>query len=572
MSRGREGEMTGSAILVRALERENVRLLFAYPGATSMLVHHELLNSSIRVVMPRHEQGGAFAANGYARRCGRPGVCIATSGPGATNLVTGITDAYTDSIPMVVITCQVNQHLIGKNAFQETDVIGMTRPCVKHSYLVLKPEEIAETVKDAFWLSASGRPGPVVIDIPTDVLRAVCVPEFPEEPVLRQYRQPRPVPDADDLEKLRELLRNCQRPCIYAGGGIISSGASEKLLRFAEAYRIPVATSLMGIGAFPEDHELSLKFLGMHGSVAANYAVHECDLLLAVSVRFSDRVTGDIKRFAPMATIVHVDIDESEINKNKRADLAFVCDADCFLARLLDEPFVCGTPQWLAKVMAWKGDYPFTMPAESEAITVPQVVAEVGELTGYDATVVTGVGQHQMWTAQHYRCRRPRQLLVSGGLGAMGFGLPAAVGAVLADAENGVSTPVILMDGDGSFQMNIQELATVYAENLPLKMIILNNQNLGMVYQWERRFLDGKHAHTDLRLPAAGRTYPDFCTIAAGYLIPGEEVCNADDLKDALRRMLEADGPYLLDIHVAHDDVVLPMIPAGKTCEDIIVR
>lgn len=568
----REGEMTGSEILVRALEREGVRLLFAYPGATSMLVHHQLLKSSIRVVMPRHEQGGAFAANGYARRCGRPGVCIATSGPGATNLVTGITDACTDSIPMVIITCQVNQHLIGKNAFQETDIIGMTRPCVKHSYLVLKPEEIAETVKDAFWLAVAGRPGPVVIDIPTDVLRAVCVPEFPAEPMLRQYRQPALQPDVDDMDKLRELLRNCQRPCIYAGGGIISSGAAANLLRFAEAYRIPVATSLMGIGAFPEEHALSLKFLGMHGSCAANFAVHECDLLLALSVRFSDRVTGDIKRFAPMATIVHVDIDESEINKNKRADLAFVCDADRFLRELLNEPFLCGSEQWLSRVMAWKEAHPFRMPDASAGMSAPRVIARLGELTGNDATIVTGVGQHQMWAAQFYRYHRPRQLLVSGGLGAMGFGLPAAIGALLADNENGGASNVILLDGDGSFQMNIQELATVYAEQLPLKIIILNNQNLGMVYQWEERFLNGEHAHTDMRLPRAGRSYPDFCTIAKGYSIDGEEVREPAELDAAIGRMLAADGPYLLDIQIAHGDMVLPMIPAGKTCEDIIVQ
>ncbi len=546
-------------------------MLFAYPGSTSMLVHQYLLDSKIRVVLPRHEQGGAFAADGYARRSGKVGVCLATSGPGATNLVTAITDAYTDSIPLVAVTCQVNQRLIGKNAFQETDIIGMTRPCVKHSILVLKPEDIAQTVKDAFFLASQGRPGPVVIDIPTDVLQGKCAEAYPSKPSLHSVHFPVNQLPAEAMEQLRELLHTCKRPCIYAGGGIISSGAADDLMRFAEATKIPVATSLMGIGGFPEDHEQSLRFLGMHGAYAANFAVHECDLLLALSVRFSDRVTGDIKRFAPMANIVHVDIDASEINKNKRADLAFVCDVKFFLQQLLSEPLQhYGTSQWREKVLRWKLEQPFRLPVSRGGITGPQVISTIGRLTGENATVVTGVGQHQMWSAQFIRYRRPRQLLTSGGLGAMGFGLPAAIGACLA-APN-ATEPTILLDGDGSFQMNIQELATVYAENLPVKMVILNNQNLGMVSQWEDRFYQGQHANTDLRVPRAGRSYPDFKTIAAGYGIPAAEIDDPDEVEAALRKMVATPGPYLLDVHLERCNQVLPMIPAGKTCEDIILH
>ena len=559
-------------LLVRALEREGVELLFAYPGSTSMMVHQCLLDSPIQVVLPRHEQGGGFAAEGYARESGRVGVCMATSGPGATNLVTAIADAYMDSVPLVAITCQVNQHLIGKNAFQETDIIGMTRPCVKHSLLVLHPEEVAQAVKDAFYLAATGRPGPVVIDIPTDVLRAECPEVYPEKPSVRPQNCGLTELSEQDIEELRGLLRESKRPFIYAGGGVITAGAADLLRQFAEEYQIPVATSLMGIGAFPEDHDLSLKFIGMHGSYAANYAVHDCDLLIALCVRFSDRVTGDIKRFAPMATIVHVDIDESEINKNKHADVAVVCDARVFLRALLHEPFKCGTDDWRAKVASWKRDYPFQFIAAGEQITVPEVVRTLHRLTNGKATIVTGVGQHQVWTAQFFNFSHPRQLLTSGGLGAMGFGLPAAIGATLAKRERNDTTPVILLDGDGSFQMNIQELATVFAVDAPVKMIVLNNQCLGMVSQWEDRFYQGRHANTDLHLEKAGGEYPDFCAIAAAYRIPAATVSEADQLEAALQAMLDAPGAFLLNVRTVRNNHVLPMIPAGKTCEDAIME
>ena len=567
-------QLLGAKVLVQALKREGVKVVFAYPGATSMLLHQSLLRSGIRVVLPRHEQGGAFAADGYARASGQVGVCIATSGPGATNLVTGISDACNDSIPMVAITCQVRQTLIGKNAFQETDIIGITRPCVKHSYLVLKAEELAQTVRDAFHIASHGRPGPVVIDVPVDVLQAPCPALLPDMPSPRLLAPP-PAPPPEEIAHLLSLMRSCRRPMIYAGGGVIASGACHALRRFAERFQIPVTTSLMGIGAFPEESDLSLKFVGMHGSYAANFAVHECDLLLALSVRFSDRVTGDIRRFAPMATLVHVDIDPSEINKNKQADLAFVCDVGDFLRELLKHHgFTCGEESWRAQVREWRASHPFeeTMPDEAGELTGKAVVSALYRLTRGRAMVVTGVGQHQMWAAQFYNFSEPRQFLTSGGLGAMGFGLPAAAGAAVAMGERPRSQrrPVVLVDGDGAFQMNIQELAVLFAERLPVKIVIVNNQRLGMVSQWEERFFHGVHANTDLHVPQAGRPYPDFRTIAAGYMVPGEEVGRLEELEGALKRMLAARGPYLLDIHVDSDTQVLPMIPAGKTCEDII--
>lgn len=569
-----DNNLTGAQMLVKALEREGVELIFAYPGSTSMLVHQCLLDSPIRVVLPRHEQGGGFAAEGYARASGKVGVCMATSGPGATNLVTAIADAWMDSVPLVAVTCQVNQHLIGKNAFQETDIIGMTRPCVKHSQLVLHPEEVATAVKDAFYLASHGRPGPVVVDIPTDVLRASCRAVFPAALGVREPSCGKDEIDGEELAQLRRLFREARRPCIYAGGGIINAGAASLLREFAEKYDIPVATSLMGIGGFPEDHPLSLKFLGMHGSYAANYTVRECDLLIALCVRFSDRVTGDIKRFAPLATILHVDIDASEINKNKRADFSCVCDVRVFLEAMLREPFRCGTDEWRQRVAEWKRDFPFQFTTGGDNITVPEVITTLQRLTCGNATVVTGVGQHQIWTAQFFSFRKPRHFLTSGGLGAMGFGLPAAIGAGLAlrsDADRR-REPVVLLDGDGSFQMNIQELATLYAEEVPVKMIVLNNQNLGMVSQWEDRFFNGRHANTDLRIPRANGFYPDFCAVAAAYGIAAAEVSQAGELSPALEKMLRYDGAYLLNVHTVRHNHVLPMIPAGKTCEDAILE
>ena len=556
----------GAEIAIRCLERSGVEVVFAYPGGASMELHQALLNSPIRVVLPRHEQGGAFAAAGYARASGRTGVCMATSGPGATNLVTGIADAFMDSIPLVAITGQVSQSLIGKNAFQETDIIGVTRPIVKHSYLVLDPADLPEVFAEAFYLASNGRPGPVMIDLPKDVQQGRCVPQFPDKPIIRAYSQVQSVSDAQ-VEQVRAAIRRCERPCLYVGGGIISSGAHQELRRFAEEFNIPVVTSLMGVGAFPETHPLALEWPGMHGTYYASVAINECDLLLAIGVRFDDRITGNVDTFATGATIVHADVDASEINKNKRADIGIICDAREFLTKLLEEPIRKDYAAWHAHIQECKAKYPLHYHS-SDGIQPQRVIEAVYEQTNGKAIVVTGVGQHQMWSAQYYKFERPRQLLTSGGLGTMGFGLPSAIGAKVACPDQ----TVVLLDGDGSFQMNVQELGTVYCEDLDIKMVILNNQHLGMVAQWEDRFYGSNRGDTVLSTSRVDRPYPVFVDIAAGYLVPGREVWTRDEVDSAIAEMLDTDGPFLLDAHVEYQEHVLPMMPPGGSYRDIMTE
>jgi len=557
----------GAEVVVRCLEQHGVEVIFAYPGGASMEMHQALRDASIRVVLPRHEQGGAFAAAGYARATGRTGVCMATSGPGATNLVTGIADAYMDSVPMVVITGQVSQHFIGKNAFQETDIIGITRPIVKHSYLVLKPEDLPEVLAEAFFLAGSGRPGPVVVDIPKDVQQKLTVPRYPQGPCPLSYALRTEAPDAD-VARLRAAIRSSERPCLYVGGGVIASGAEKELLQVAESYNLPVVTSLMGVGAFPERHPLSLKWPGMHGTYYASYALNECDLLIGIGMRYDDRVTGNVATFATGATIVHVDIDPSEINKNKRADIGIVCDARSLLSKLVADPIYQDYAAWHEQIRTWKREHPLSYRQRGDAILPQAVVDTLCRITAGKATIVTGVGQHQMWAAQFYTFERPRQLLTSGGLGTMGFGLPSAIGAKIARPDD----TVILIDGDGSFQMNIQELGTVYCEDVPVKMLIMNNQHLGMVAQWEDRFYHSRRGNTVLRSDKADRPYPNFPLIAAGYNIPARDVWTLAELEPAIREMLAHDGPYLLDVHVEYQEHVLPMIPAGGSHRDIMVE
>ncbi len=556
----------GAEIVVRCLEQHGVDIVFAYPGGASMELHHALRNSEIRVVLPRHEQGGAFEAAGYARASGRTGVCMATSGPGATNLVTGIADAYMDSVPLIAITGQVPQPFIGKNAFQETDIIGMTRPVVKHSYLVLSPDDLPAIFAEAFTLANTGRPGPVVIDLPKDVQQALCVPDYPARTELRSCSV-RTVPSDDEVAEIRNAIRNSDKPCLFVGGGIIHSGAHEELLRVAEGYNIPVVTSLMGVGAFPENHDLALKWPGMHGTFYANYALNECDLLLGIGMRYDDRVTGNVDTFAENAVIVHVDIDPSEINKNKRADIGVVCDAREMLKRLAENPERQEFAEWHAQIVEWKTQHPLAY-AEDAQIQPQQVIETLCSMTGGEAIVVTGVGQHQMWTGQFYRFSRPRQFLTSGGLGTMGFGLPSAIGAKLACPDQ----TVLLVDGDGSFQMNVQELGTVHCEDVDVKMVILNNQHLGMVAQWEDRFYGSNRGNTVLSSSRMDRPYPDFIQIAKGYEVAGREVWHPEELEDAIREMLEYDGAFLLDVHVAYQEHVLPMIPSGGSYKDIMLE
>jgi len=563
---GKTEPWKGAQIVVNGLERNGVDVIFAYPGGASMELHQALNDVGIRVVLPRHEQGGSFAAGGYARACGKVGVCMATSGPGATNLVTGIADAYMDSVPMVAFTGQVSQQFIGKNAFQETDIIGMTRPVVKHSYLVLDPGDIPRVLDQAFFLAKAGRPGPVVIDLPKDVQQANCVPELDETPCPASYVVPC-APDPADVEKVRRAIEASERPCLYVGGGIIISEACAELRQLAREYNLPVVTTLLGCGVFPETDPLSMKWLGMHGTYYGNYAANESDLLLAIGTRFDDRVTGNVDTFAPGATIVHVDIDASEINKNKRADIGIVADAKPFLQALLDEPVRKDCAPWHAKLQELKQQYPLTY-VKSNGLEPPRVIQLLDRKTNGDALIVTGVGQHQMWAGQFYNYTRPRQLLTSGGLGAMGFGLPTAIGAKVACPDQ----TVIDIDGDGSFQMNIQELGTVHCESVDVKMVIMNNQHLGMVAQWEDRFYDSKRGDTVLSSRHTDEPYPDFVAIAAGYRVAGRHVWKAEELEDAIDEMLAFDGAFLLDVHCGYEGHVLPMIPPGRSYVDTLME
>ena len=569
-TRRKEKPVKGADLVIQCLLRAGVDTIFAYPGGQSIELHQALsrVRDRLRVILPRHEQGGAFAAVGYARATGRTGVCMATSGPGATNLITGIADACVDSVPTVFITGQVPLSFIGKNAFQETDVIGITRPIVKHSFLVLDIEELPRIMDDAFRLANSGRPGPVVVDIPKNIQQAETVPVFPAEAHGIEYEAIHPPVRESDVEAVRKLIARSHRPCICAGGGIISARASEELTAFARAYNIPVTTTLLGIGAFPDDDPLSLSWLGMHGSYAANYAANECDLLLTFGARFDDRVTGPTETFASDAVIVHVDIDLSEINKNKRASLGIVADIRDFLRGLNRNPVRKNCSEWFAMIRNWQKAHPFRTYRKTRALQPQHILETLSRLTGGEAVIVPGVGQHQMWAAQYCRFPAPRRLLTSGGLGAMGFGLPAAMGAKVACPER----TVVDVDGDGSFQMNIQELATLHAENIGVKIVILNNQYLGMVAQIEDRFYHSNRGNTELINRRAKGYYPDFVAIAKGYGIPALAVTKRAEVEPALRTMLETEGPFLLDCRIVYGEHVLPMIPPGMTYRDIITE
>ena len=601
--------MSGSDILVAALEREAVDTIFAYPGGASMELHQALTRSDqIRVILPRHEQGGSFAAEGYARASGKPGVCMATSGPGATNLVTGIADAFMDSIPLIAITGQVPQAMIGKGAFQETDFFGMTLPVVKHSFLITDIADIPRVVKEAFHIATTGRPGPVVIDLPKNIQQAKAQPVFPKAVHIRGYD---PVKKASDLalNEIIGLIEKSERPVLYVGGGIISAEAHEELRAFAQLTGIPVTSTIMGCGAFPENDPLSLRWLGMHGAAYANWAVSGewkkevaadgsvsnneihpgADFLLALGVRFDDRVTGKVEKFCEKGTIVHVDIDESEHNKNRKVQLPIVSDVKYALQRLLEmvrsRPIKNKFDPWHRRIADWKkrGAFRYSVTEEvaksqhmrehlegmEDEVILPQMAIEtLHELTGGDAIITTGVGQHQMWAGQFFAYQEPRRYLTSAGLGAMGFGYPAALGAKVACPDK----QVIDIDGDGSFLMNIQELATARIEKIAAKAIILNNQHLGMVVQWEDRFYKGNRGNTYLGDPEDMKAiYPDYVAMAKGFGVPCERVMYRRDLRDAIQRMLDSDQPYLLDVVVPYTEHVLPFIPAGHTVADMIL-
>jgi acetolactate synthase-1/2/3 large subunit len=578
-------EMKGADVVVECLVREGVDVIFAYPGGASQELHQALARSDkVRVILPRHEQGGSFAAEGYARATGRVGVCMATSGPGATNLVSAIADAYMDSTPMVAITGQVFQKYIGKSAFQETDFFGMTLPIVKHSYLVLNAADLPRIIKEAFVLARTGRPGPVVIDIPKDVQQAKVTPVFP---ATVEFANPTilhtPRATDEQLNQVLALIAEAKRPVIYAGGGIISAEAHKELTAFAEKTNIPVATTLMGVGAFPETHTLSMQWFGMHGTAYGNWAVDQSDLLLCLGARFDDRITGEVSKFAAGAKIVHLDIDASEHNKNKRVHFPIQSDVKHALSRLLELISAArfsppDTKAWHDQIATWKRDQPFDSSAgfgHSPHILPQEAVSTLYELTKGDAIITTGVGQHQMWAAQFYRFNEPRRFISSLGLGAMGYGYPAAMGAKVACPDK----QVIDIDGDGSFVMNIQELATCHIEKIAAKAMILNNQHLGMVVQWEDRFYSSIRGNTILGdannvggPDNLGGLYPDFVKIAEGFGVKGRRVHKKSELKEAIQEMLDHDGPYVLDVIVPYTEHVLPMIPAGKTVKEMILK
>ena len=579
--------MTGADILVQSLVDHGVEVIFAYPGGCSMPLHQALTRAGdkLRTILPRHEQGGAFAAQGYARSTGKVGVAMATSGPGATNLVTAIADAKLDSVPLICITGQVPTGVIGTDAFQETPIVEVCRGITKHHYLVTKVSDLPRVMKEAFHIATTGRPGPVLVDLPKDVQLDSTEVDWDVPMNLPGYKPEKPPVAAEKVRQVSAAIRRARRPVIYAGGGIITAGADKQLRQLAEKTGIPVTTTVMGLGIYRGEDELSLDMLGMHGSAYANYAVRDCDLLIALGVRFDDRVTGHVESFAKGAKIIHVDVDAAELNKNKVAHIPVNGDVAQFLTELNK---VVEAPEdisdWVRHCKKLKQQYPFSYDEKFDGILQQHAIRELYKATmDHDPFVTVGVGQHQMWAAQFFKFRRPRTWHSSSGLGTMGFGLPAAMGVQAANP----GSLVIDIDGDGSFQMNIQELATLHCEKLPVKIFLLNNQHLGMVVQWEDRFMNRNRAHTYLgpidheeakgnsdadRFAYASDRYPDFVAIARGFGIGAATVRNKSDLSAAINDMLTYNGPFLLDVEVPYQEHVLPMIPGGKTVDDMILH
>ena len=573
---------SGADIAIQCLVNHNVDTIFAYPGGYTIPLHQALtrFRDKIRVILPRHEQGCGFGAQGYARSTGRVGVCMATSGPGATNLVTTIADAKMDSIPLVVITGQVATAVIGSDAFQETPIVEVCRSVTKHHYLVTDAKDLTRVIKEAFHVATTGRKGPVLIDLPKDVQLDKIVPDYDPPMNLPGYSVENRLARPEQIAQVAAAIKRSKQPIIYAGGGVVWGDAHGELIELAQKAGIPVATTLAALGGFPGDHELSLGMVGMHGTAYSNMAMSEADLLLAFGVRFDDRVTGKVSEFVKHGKIVHIDIDPSEINKVKAAHIPIVSDLKYALAELNKVVEAADDlSKWHKKIDAWKKSYPMKYDLDSEHILPQQAIAMLSDMTkDLDPIIATGVGQHQMWTSQFFKYRRPRRCLTSAGLGAMGFGLPAAMGAKAANPER----LVIDIDGDGSFQMNIQEMGTCHCEKLPVKVLLLNNMHLGMVVQWEDRFNAGNRAHTYLgpidHPEAVGQgngigpdqRYPDFVTIAKGYGWAGRQIWEKSDLAGALREMIDSPLPYLLDVQVPYQEHVLPMIPSGMTVKDLI--
>lgn len=562
-------EYTGAQILLESLKREGVDVLFGYPGGAVIDIYDELSrHPDLRHVLVRHEQGAVHAADGYARASGKTGVCLVTSGPGATNTVTGIATAHCDSIPMVIITGQVPTRMIGNDAFQEVDIVGITRPCTKHNFLVKDVTQLALTLRQAFFLARSGRPGPVLVDLPKDVVQAKAEFVWPEAVSMRSYN-PTYKPNLNQLRRSVEELARAERPVILAGGGVILSDAAEALTALARKVHVPVTGTLMGLGGFAATDPLWTGMVGMHGTYAANMAINNADMLLCVGARFDDRVTGKLTAFAPKARIVHIDIDPTSIRKNVEVHVPVVGDCRLALegmlaiaeAKLEGKDWAAEHKAWLETVAGWKNARPLNYQKKDGSIKPQEVVEALHTLTGGEAIIATEVGQHQMWVAQFYSFTRPRTLLTSGGLGTMGFGFPASLGAQFAFPDR----KVITVAGDGSFQMNVQELGTVVANRLPIKVVILNNRHLGMVRQWQELFYEGNYSFTNME------AQPDFVKLADAYGAEGYRISTPEELLPVLEKALNSPNPAIIDVRVAREENVYPIVPAGAALDEMLL-
>ena len=558
---------TGAQILLESLRLEGVDTIFGYPGGAVLDIYDELFNFPIKHILARHEQAAVHAADGYARATGRAGVSLVTSGPGATNTVTGIATAYMDSIPVVVFSGQVPSALIGNDAFQEADIVGITRPCTKHNYLVKDVAELPRIIKEAFYIATSGRPGPVLVDIPKDVLQAKTEFHYPDKISIRSYK-PNYEGHPGQILKALKLIMNAKKPVVYAGGGVVLSEAASEMTELARLLNLPTTTTLMGLGGFPEDDALSLGMLGMHGTYRANMAVTHCDLLIAVGSRFDDRVTGKLDSFAAGAKIIHIDIDPTSISKNVKVDIPIVGDVKDVLKKIINhareedvDAYRESIKPWNEEILAWKQTYPLAYKQSKSVIKPQYVVEKISELAGDDAIITTEVGQNQMWTAQHYKFLKPRTFLTSGGLGTMGYGFPAAIGAQAAFPDR----HVIDIAGDGSIQMNIQELATVVQYRLPVKIAILNNNFLGMVRQWQELFYDKRYSSTCMQVQ------PDFVKLAEAYGAKGLRAKKPEDVEKVISEALAYDGPVIMEFMIAPEEDVYPMVPAGAPISEMLL-
>ena len=579
MSKAKDNKITGAEIFVKSLEAEGVDTVFGYIGAKVIDIYDELYDSKIRHIMPHHEQGGVHAADGYARSSGKTGVCIATSGPGAANMVTALATANMDSVPLVAFTGQVPNTMIGTDGFQEADIKGITMPITKNNYIVNDVGDLSRIIKEAFHLASTGRPGPVLVDIPSNILKNTAEFNYPDQVDLPGYS---PTYEANkmQLKRAAELINQATKPVIYAGGGTIISGADQEILKLAKKAEIPVTTTLNGIGIFDEKNYLSLGMLGMHGNTEANLAITNSDLIIALGARFDDRVTGKLDDFAVNADIIHIDIDPAEIAKIVKTKVPITADVKTALKELLPKIKEFKRPAWIKKIKEWKQIDQQADPEKTEKLLPSEIIESLYEITEGNAIITAGVGQHQMWAAQFYKYSKPKTFISSGGLGTMGYGFPAAIGAKLANPERNVFALV----GDGSFQMNIQELATVAKNHVAVKIILFNNQYLGMVRQWQELFYDKRYSATCLRRQSdcpdhcsapnedCPEMIPDFIQVAKGYGINGETVTERHGIKNALMNAIEAEESYIINFMIEEEENVFPMVSAGGSLEDMILR